>query len=160
MYSTPTWQEAIQCKSRADTSGPRVAARLRSGTSLIRVRACNGRPFIRPHECSTAGKPVSRFLLRFCLFRPLDAFVRFTVDHEYAKLLVLVLVPGDRVYVCVNLDLWQWPRGRTRYPRYWSADSTVCISPWSTRSGSLWISRKFSFLPIFYVKRCIRTNYI
>lgn len=37
--STPTWQEAIQCKSRADTSGPRVAARLRSGTSLIRVRA-------------------------------------------------------------------------------------------------------------------------
>lgn len=37
--STPTWQEAIQCKSRADTSRPRVAARLRSGTSLIRVRA-------------------------------------------------------------------------------------------------------------------------
>lgn len=98
---TPTWQEAIQCKSRADTSRPRVAARLRSGTSLIRVRACNGRPFIRPHECNTAGKPVSRFLLRFCLFRPLDAFVRFNRGpREYAKLRTRTRSRGSSVRVC------------------------------------------------------------
>lgn len=153
--STPTWQEAIQCKSRADTSGPRVAARLRSGTSLIRVRACNGRPFIRPHECNTAGKPVSRFLLRFCLFRPPPTPSYSWTRPRIREITYSCFKQRTCVCVCKFGFVCGGHVGGLGIRRYWSADSTVCISPWSTRSGSPWIGRKF-----FVSTRIFYSNYI
>lgn len=87
--------EAIECKSRADTSVP-CSRMLTLGDKLNSCSRVHGRSFIRPHECNPLE---NRCLVSFFVPNPagpLYAFLVSTVDHgTRTGEITLVLVPSN-----------------------------------------------------------------